>query len=211
MNITVFLGAPGSGKGTQAKRLSTAHGFKHFSTGDMLRVAIQEEKPVGLKAKGFMDKGELVPDSIMIELIEEALSHVSGTAKVLLDGFPRTVAQAKALDSNPRTQVSLALYFIVPEETLIRRLTGRRICKKCGESFHLEFMPPKANSICDKCGSQLTQRPDDSESVARHRLTVFRSQNEGLLSYYTSAKKLKEIAADNNVDEIQNTLAGILK
>lgn len=211
MNITVFLGAPGSGKGTQAKRLSSSGNFKHFSTGDMLRTAIQEAKPVGIKAKGFMSKGELVPDNIMIELIEEALSHVPNTARVLLDGFPRTVAQAKALDSNPRTQVNQAIYFTIPEDVLIRRLTGRRICQKCGESFHLEFMPPKAENICDKCHSQLTQRSDDSESVARHRLTVFRTQNEGLLTYYTSAKKLQEIQADKDVDVVQSALVGMLK
>lgn len=210
MNISVFLGAPGSGKGTQAKRLSETGSFKHFSTGDMLRAAIGEGKLVGKKAKEYMDRGELVPDSIMIELIEEALSHISADARVILDGFPRTVAQAEALDRNPRTQVKLAIQFNVPEKKLIERLTGRRICKNCGESFHLLFVPPKQSGVCDKCAGPLIQRPDDSESVALHRLEVFNSQNQKLLSYFSSASKLQEINAAQEVESIQTLLRQIL-
>ena len=144
VNITVFLGAPGSGKGTQAKRLAQSHGFIHFSTGDMLRSAIQAGSDVGKKAKVYIDKGELVPDSVMIELIESSLGKLAPTSKVLLDGFPRTVPQAEALDRKASTSVAVALYFIVPENLLINRLTGRRVCQKCGEPFHVTFFRQKS-------------------------------------------------------------------
>lgn len=213
MNITVFLGAPGSGKGTQAKRLADSQGFQHFSTGDMLRAAIQQEKPVGAKAKAFMDKGALVPDEIMIELIEEALSHVPATAKVLLDGFPRTVAQAHALDANEKTRVARVIYFKVEDQALIARLTGRRVCKKCGASFHVQFMPPKKDGICDTCGSPLIQRPDDSADVVQHRLEVFKKQNGDLLSYYTGLGKDKvtPLNADIDANVLQKELVQLLK
>lgn len=210
MNISVFLGAPGSGKGTQAKRLADGHSFVHFSTGDMLRAAMKASKPVGLKAKEYMDKGELVPDSVMIELIEEALRGLNSSSRVILDGFPRTVPQAKALDSNPRTQVSKAVYFKMPEEVLIRRLTGRRVCSKCGESFHLEYMRPKQDNVCDKCGTTLTQRADDNESVVKKRLEIFNSQNSGLLTYYRDMQKLNELDANQEVNSIQSRLLDML-
>lgn len=211
MNISVFLGAPGSGKGTQAKQLAEKHGFWHFSTGDMLRAAIREQKPVGLKAKTFMDKGDLVPDTVMIELIEEAMKPLPTSARVLLDGFPRTVPQAEALDSKENTQVSNAIYFIVPENILVTRLTGRRVCPKCGESFHLVFIPPKKESVCDKCLSTLIQRTDDSESVVQRRLDVFKGQNQGLLDYYSKKNKLKEIQADKAVEYVQTQLLSLLR
>jgi adenylate kinase len=210
VGIAVFLGAPGSGKGTQAKRLADTHGFKHFSTGDMLRASIKEGRPVGAKAKTFMDKGELVPDTIMIELIEDALCDVPSSAKVILDGFPRTVPQAEALDKNAKTKVSQAVYFKMPEDVLIKRLTGRRICSKCSEPFHTEYMRPKKEGICDKCGSSLIQRPDDVESVVRKRLEVFNSQNLGLLSYYRNEKKLGELNGDQEVNSLQSQLLKML-
>jgi adenylate kinase len=206
VDITVFLGAPGSGKGTQAKRLAETNGFSHFSTGDMLRAAMKAGTPVGVKAKGFVDKGELVPDNIMIELIENALSGLSNAAKVLLDGFPRTVPQAQALDASARTKVTRAISFEIPEEVLIKRLTGRRVCSQCGESFHIELMKPKKEGVCDKCGGALMQRKDDSESVVKTRLDVFKSQNNGLLSYYKDAKKLKALNADQEVGSLQSQL-----
>ena len=211
MNITVFLGAPGSGKGTQAKRLAESQGFRHFSTGDMLRAAIQAGSEVGKKAKGFIDKGELVPDGVMIELIESALSHLEPSANVILDGFPRTVPQAEALDSKTAASVKIAAYFMVDEPMLIRRLTGRRICEKCGEPFHTVFLPPKKDGICNKCGGKLIQRSDDSESVVRRRLEVFNAQNQGLLNYYGTKKKLRELNADKPVESIQKELLQLLQ
>lgn len=210
MNITVFLGAPGSGKGTQAKRLADTTGVKHFSTGDMLRAAVSAQTPTGIKAKQFMDKGELVPDTVMIELIEDSLSKLAANSKIILDGFPRTLPQAKALDSKPTTKVSRAVYFKIPEEILVRRLTGRRTCPKCGESFHTEFIPPKKEGVCDKCSSALVQRNDDKEDVVKKRLQVFASQNNALLDYYKSNDTLKEINADRDVTLVQSELNKML-
>lgn len=206
MRITVFLGAPGSGKGTQAKRLAQFHGFRHFSTGDMLRTAIQAGTAVGKKAKVFIDKGELVPDEIMIEAIETALRGLDPKTRVILDGFPRTVPQAEALDETGATEVSSAVFFKVPENILIVRLTGRRICEQCGEPYHVTNIPPKVEGKCDRCGGKLIQRSDDSEAVVRRRLEVFHGQNGQLLEYYGSAGKLAELDADQPVDKLQKKL-----
>lgn len=211
MNITVFLGAPGSGKGTQAKQLAEKFGFVHLSTGDMLRAAIKQQLPVGLKAKSFIDQGNLVPDSVMIELIEEVLTPLPEKTNIILDGFPRTVPQAQALDSKAKTTVLNAINFVIPEKILISRLTGRRICPNCGESFHLEFIPPLKNNTCDKCSSALIQRTDDSEEVVLRRLEVFKSQNQGLVDYFASHKKLINLNADQAVNIIQVELLKILQ
>lgn len=210
MKIATFLGAPGSGKGTQAKRLSERFGFKHFSTGDMLRAAIKTGSDLGKKAKGYIDRGELVPDSVMIELIEDALKVLPASSQVILDGFPRTVPQAVALDKSPGTTVTIALYFKVSPATLITRLTGRRICEHCGEPFHVTLMPPTKEGICNKCGGNLIQRSDDKEDVVKRRLEVFTQQNTQLLDYYLSHQKLKELDGDRNVDLLQNELLNFL-
>lgn len=210
MDITVFLGAPGSGKGTQAKRLAQRAGFVHFSTGDMLRAAIKAGDPVGLKAKQSIDRGELVADDVMIALIEKALTPLSPKSRVILDGFPRTVAQASALDAKPSTRVAHAVYFVLNEDKLIERLTGRRICSQCGESYHVRHLRSKVEGRCERCGGDLVQRSDDSEEVVRHRLKVFVSQNTKLLEYYGAAKRLQELNADAPVETIQNSLLKIL-
>lgn len=210
MDITVFLGAPGSGKGTQAKRLSQGHQFKHFSTGDMLRAAIKEGSEVGKKAKGFIDRGELVPDNIMIELIETALASLPPSTRVVLDGFPRTVPQADALDRNPKTSVARSVYFNVAEADLVKRLTGRRICESCGEPYHVDFMAPRKDGVCDKCGGKLMQRSDDREDVVTKRLSVYKEQTSPLLSYYKKNQKLRELDGNQNVDKLQNELLRML-
>jgi adenylate kinase len=210
VDITVFLGAPGSGKGTQAKLLAQTGKFQHFSTGDMLRAAIQAGSEVGLKAKTFIDRGELVPDAVMIELIEKALGALPQGARVLLDGFPRTVPQASALDGKKHTSVTRAVYFLVPEKMLVDRLTGRRICQQCGQPFHVLFLPPREAGVCDKCGGRLVQRPDDVESVVRRRLEIFAEQNNQLLDFYGRARKLREINADAPVETLQKQLLEML-
>lgn len=208
MQIAVLLGAPGSGKGTQAKRLTEA-GFKHYSTGDMLRSAIKTGTPLGTKASTFMDKGELVPDSIMIDLIADTFSSLSPDSKILLDGFPRTVPQAEALDAKPMTQVGVALNFELPESLLVERLTGRRTCQECGATYHVKFIPPKTPGVCDRCGSKaLIQRSDDTEAVVLKRLEVFKKQNSGLLEYYTKKGVLITVRADQEPQALQ---AEILK
>ncbi len=209
MNITVFLGAPGSGKGTQAKRLAERLGFVHLSTGDMLRAAIQKGTDVGKRAKATIDRGELVSDSIMIELIQNVLSELP-KAKVILDGFPRTVPQAQALDQNASTKVNKAISFHVDAQKLVERLTGRRICEKCGEPFHVKFMPSKVAGVCDKCGGKLIQRADDSEDVVVTRLDVYQKQTSPLLNYYKDQESLFQVEADAPVDTVQNDLTKIL-
>lgn len=210
MDITVFLGAPGSGKGTQAKLLVKDHGFQHFSTGDMLRAAIKAGTPVGLKAKKIIEAGELVSDDVMIELIEKALAGLPASAKILLDGFPRTVKQAEALDSSDATTVDRAIFFDVPSELLMRRLTGRRICSQCGQPFHVEFVKPKKEGHCDQCGGELLQRPDDTESVVQRRLEVFEKQNQPLLDFYSDKSKLETIDADQSTEVLQARLVEML-
>lgn len=210
MTIHVFLGAPGSGKGTQAKRLSETKKYHHFSTGDMLRAAIRENSPLGQQAAGFIKKGDLVPDDVMIGLIETALSTLAPNDHVILDGFPRTVPQAEALDKKKSTSVNSAIYFEIPESELVERLTGRRTCSSCGEPFHIKFSPPKANGICDKCGGQLIHRPDDTEKVVRKRLEVFNGLNSGLLNYYTHKKNLSTLDANKPIAEVEEELKGLL-
>ncbi|MCB0405988.1 MAG: nucleoside monophosphate kinase [Bdellovibrionales bacterium] len=206
MQIAVLLGAPGSGKGTQAKRLTDV-GFKHYSTGDMLRAAIKAGTQLGEKARAFMDKGELVPDPIMIDLIADTFSKLPTDSRILLDGFPRTVPQAEALDANPTTQVGLALNFDLPESLLVERLTGRRTCQECGATYHIKFIPPKVSGVCDRCGSKaLMQRSDDTEEVVRRRLSVFNKQNAGLLDYYRKKSVLVTVRADQPPAAIQTEL-----
>jgi len=210
LNITVFLGAPGSGKGTQAKRLSQGHNFRHFSTGDMLRAAMKAGSEVGKKAKSFVDKGDLVPDAVMIELIEDALSHLPSDTKVILDGFPRTVPQAEALDQKKTTAVNVSLYFNVPESDLLTRLTGRRVCEKCTEPYHVETLPPKVEGVCDRCGGRVIQRTDDGAAVVGHRLQVFYKQTQPLLDHYRKTNRLKELDGNRPIDTLQKELVQLL-
>lgn len=216
MRVIVFLGAPGSGKGTQAKQLSTASAlsYVHLSTGDILRDAIRREEPLGRTANAYMSKGNLVPDEVMLDLINSVLSRVESTspsATILMDGFPRTIPQATALDLGGKTRVGMAVFFSVPESVLIARLTGRRICKVCGASFHIEFLPPKHNCVCDKCGGALFQREDDSRDVVINRLRVFGSQNEPLLEHYRLSNRLVTIDADRPVEQIHFDIVNKLR
>lgn len=211
MQITVFLGAPGSGKGTQAKKLSQKKTFIHLSTGDMLRAAIKNNTSLGQKAKAFMDKGELVPDDLVIQLIKETLSQLSSNQHILLDGFPRTVAQAEALNANPTTQVQRAILFEIPDNLLVERLTGRRVCTQCGHPFHIKHMPPKSEGMCDACGGQIVQRSDDTENVVKKRLDVFHSQNKGLVDFYSKKNALHKLDANLPADQVEGLLIGILQ
>ncbi len=212
MTVTVLLGAPGSGKGTQAKRLTTDESFVHLSTGDVLRSAIKAGTALGKQAQVSMDRGELVADTTMIGLIGETMETLpKRTTRILLDGFPRTLPQAEALSKTAATPVDKAIFFKVPEKELIRRLTGRRVCGNCGASFHLVSLPPKKENTCDSCGGPLKQRPDDSEAVVLKRLEIFSSQNSQLLDFYRQQGKLVEIDADQPVAELQASLLKILR
>jgi adenylate kinase len=192
----VLLGAPGSGKGTQAERIAPAFGVPHISTGDMLRAALKAGSDLGLAAKGFMDKGELVPDEVVVGIIRERLAQPDAARGFMLDGFPRTIEQAEALDemlSGAGRAITDVLLIDVPEEELVRRLAGRRTCRNCGKGYHVEFDPPKTEGVCDACGGEVYQRADDNEATVRNRLAVFSRQTEPLIDYYRSRGVLKTV------------------
>lgn len=186
MNI-ILLGPPGAGKGTQAKMLVNEFGLPHISTGDMFRAAIKQGTEVGLKAKAIMDAGQLVPDEITIDIVQARLGQSDCVSGFLLDGFPRTVPQAQALDrilERFGCSLDAAVNIDVDNETIITRMAGRRICRQCGASYHLEFNPPRETGKCDQCGGELYQRSDDSEETVANRLKVYTQQTEPLLTYY---------------------------
>jgi adenylate kinase len=210
VQIIVFLGAPGSGKGTQAKRLEEAHNFRHLSTGDMLRAAVKSGNSVGVAAKSYIDRGDLVPDDVIIDLLGIAIRKLPPESKVILDGFPRTVPQSDALDSQALTEVSRAVYFVIPQAELVLRLTGRRVCEKCGEPFHVMYLPPRVEGVCDRCSGKLIQRIDDAEEVVRRRLKIFEAQNGELLNYYRQRGRLEEIDAHRPVEVVQANLIKLL-
>jgi adenylate kinase len=210
VRVAVFLGAPGSGKGTQAKRLAEAGRCVHLSSGDVLRQAVRAGTDLGRRAKDLMDRGEYVPDALMIELISTELKKLPASQTVVLDGFPRTLAQAEALDRDASTCVKKAIFFDVSKDVLVERLTGRRTCEQCGQPYHVTFLPPKTSGRCDRCGGSLKQRSDDTEAVVRKRLEVFGRENDRLLDYYRSQGRLESIDASGDVDGILRELEKLL-
>jgi adenylate kinase len=211
--IVVLLGPPGSGKGTQAKRLVSDRHWPQLSTGDMLRSAITQGTRLGLEAKAFMDRGALVPDTVVIGLIEERVQQGDCKAGFILDGFPRTIPQAEALDLMIRKQkreVSRAVLFQIPDAELVRRLSGRRTCLKDGSMYHVESMPPKKDGICDQCGSALVQRDDDQPAVIQKRLGVYHQQTAPVASYYDNQHKLRKIDATRPPAQVEAALAQAL-
>ena len=198
----IFLGPPGAGKGTQAQALASEWGVPHVATGDMLREAVAAKTPLGFEAKRHMDSGGLVPDEVVIGLVGERLAQPDAKAGVVLDGFPRTVAQAEALDALfARKGLSLdrVVYFNVSRDELLRRLTGRRVCRACGRTYHLVSAPPKVADKCDACGGELYQRVDDSEATVATRLDVYQKQTSPLLEYYRGRNLLAEVAGEGPV------------
>ncbi len=209
----VLLGPPGAGKGTQAVRLAQDDGLRHLSTGDALREAVKAGTEVGLKARSYMDSGALVPDEVVIGIIEECLRDDGPDASHLFDGFPRTAAQAEALDellSRLDSRLDAVVYFDTPEDVVIKRLSGRRTCRKCGANFHAEFMPPKKDMICDKCGGELYQREDDRPESVRNRLRTYQAQTAELIGYYRGKNLLREVAAERGPDEVYKGLRNAL-
>jgi adenylate kinase len=201
----VLLGPPGAGKGTQASRIVAEYGIPHVSTGDILRAAVKNQTPMGLEAKKYMDAGELVPDSVVIGIVKDRL-HEPDTAKgFLMDGFPRTIFQAEALDKaldELDRGITKVIVILVDEEDLVRRLTGRRICRDCQTPYHVVFNPAKVADVCDKCGGELYQRDDDSEATVRNRLEVYRQQTEPLIDYYDRAGVVARIDGAKTPDEV---------
>lgn len=182
--IVILTGPPGSGKGTHAVPLSEELSIPHISTGDILREAIRNKTPIGIKAKHYIDEGELVPDELVIEMLFSRVSRPDCKKGYILDGFPRTIAQAKALDQ--RIHSKIVLNFQLEDATIIERITGRIACKKCGRPYHKAFAPPKIEMICDCCNGPLYQRDDDKEEIIRKRLQVYRAETEPLIQYYKS-------------------------
>ena len=212
MNI-ILLGPPGSGKGTQAKLIEERRGIPQISTGDMLRKAVGDKTELGIRAKHYMDSGALVPDELVIMITEERLKAEDCRDGFILDGFPRTVPQAEALDevlNKMNEKIDNALNIEVKEDDIIRRMSGRRICKGCGASYHIIFNPPNEENICDLCGGELYQRDDDREETVRNRLKVYKDQTEPLTNYYREMGVLSSIDGGRKIEEISQLIEEIL-
>lgn len=210
----IFLGPPGAGKGTQAKLLEERYRAKQLSTGDILRNAVKNQSPLGKKAKVYMDNGELVPDEIVIGLIQEELQKGAYKRGYLLDGFPRTIAQAKALQKileNIGQDLDAVLNLEVSEGFLLQRLGGRRTCRNCGEMYHLVFNPPAKGGVCDKCNGELYLRDDDREETIRNRLDVYNRQTKPLIQFFSDQGKLISISGEGDIDTIFERISQVLR
>ena len=207
--LIVLMGPPGAGKGTQAKRLARDLGIPHVASGDIFREHVQNDTELGRLAKPYMERGELVPDDVTIAMVAERLSRPDCAQGALLDGFPRTVPQAQALDARLAELgwcLQVVLYIRVREDVLLRRLAGRWICRTCGAVYHIEFRPPARPGVCDKCGGPLYQRSDDREETARRRLQVYFKQTAPVLQYYRDQGLLVEIDGEQGIEEVYTDL-----
>jgi adenylate kinase len=210
----ILIGAQGSGKGTQAEMLSQALGIPHVASGDLFRKAIDEKTELGLKAKAYLDRGELVPDDLTVAMVLGRLEEPDCAQGVLLDGFPRTVAQAQALDEGLQRagkQIDLAIYLRVPREELLRRLSGRFICRANQHVYNIYTRPPKVAGVCDLDGSELYQRPDDVGEAVQRRLDIFFNETIQLLDYYGSQHKLEEVDGNQSIDQVQRSLLNTIR
>ncbi|RFU05215.1 adenylate kinase [Staphylococcus haemolyticus] len=212
MNI-ILMGLPGAGKGTQASEIVKKFPIPHISTGDMFRKAIKDETDLGKEAKSYMDRGELVPDEVTVGIVKERISEDDAKKGFLLDGFPRTIDQAEALNdimSELGRNIDAVINIEVPEEELMNRLTGRRICEKCGTTYHLVFNPPKVDGICDIDGGKLFQREDDNPETVSNRLNVNVKQSKPILEYYNEKGVLKNIDGAKDIDDVTKDVIDIL-
>ncbi len=210
----ILIGPPGAGKGTQAVRLEQALGLKQVSSGDLFRENLKNETELGLLAKGYMEQGELVPDDVTIGMVRERISRADCAKGVILDGFPRTLEQAKALDemlANQGNRISLVPILDVADEELMDRLTGRRVCRNCGATYHLRFNPSRQAGVCDVCGGELYQRADDLPETVRNRLYVYYKQTSPLIGYYFARDLLVKINGQQNIDGVQRDLLAAVK
>ncbi len=201
----ILLGAPGAGKGTQAARINKKFGVAHISTGDILRANVKDETPLGLEAKGYMDKGALVPDELVIKLVEDRLSKDDLKDGFMLDGFPRTVDQAEKLDAilkNLAYELDAVINIDVDKGLLVERITGRRVCKDCKAGYHISYQKPAKEGVCDDCGGELIQRKDDTKETVENRIEVYESQTEPLIEYYGKKEIRKDIDGSKDFDEV---------
>jgi len=209
----VFLGAPGVGKGTQAERIAARFRHPKISTGDILREAVRNKTSLGLEAKACMDQGKLVPDAVVVGIVKEKLAELSCAGGFLLDGFPRTVKQAEELAAVLKTQgqrLDQVVNFTVSREEVVRRLSGRRSCPKCGAVFHVDSAPPKRAGVCDRCGTELVQRSDDRKETVEARLSVYEEQTAPLIAYYRQRDALSEVDGSGSIDEVHARLLDLL-
>ena len=208
----VLLGPPGAGKGTQAEVLTKKLMVPHISTGDMFRAAIKNNTPMGAEAKSYMDKGQLVPDSVTVGIIKDRIAQPDCADGFLLDGFPRTIAQAEALDELLAEMGGLdaVLNISVPLDKLITRLTGRRMCRKCGVIYHMLYNAPEKEGVCDACAGELYQRDDDKEETVKNRLDVYEAQTAPLIDYYEKQGKLRTVNGDQPINDVLSDLGKVL-
>jgi adenylate kinase len=208
----ILLGPPGSGKGTQAKMIADKYKVKHISTGDILRENVRNGTPLGVEAKKFMDAGKLVPDSLLIDIIKDRLAKPDVKAGWMLDGYPRTIPQAEALDKilpSLGQKIDVVLNIDVPDAELIKRVTGRRMCK-CGTTYHVQFNPPKVAGKCDACGADLYQRQDDTEATVKQRLQAYHAQTQPLIDFYTKRGIVATVLGIGDIKAIFGNIAKVL-
>lgn len=210
----LLMGPPGAGKGTQAEKLIREYGIPQISTGDMFRAAVKSGTALGKEAKSYMNKGALVPDSVTVGIVKERLAQDDCKKGWILDGFPRTTAQASALDAilhDLGIQLTAVLDFNVNRDDLVKRVSGRLVCRQCGASFHKEFRPPKQEGVCDNCGGELYQRADDNEVTVRERLAVYDTSTKPLIDYYKVSGRYYEINGDQSMDKVFADVQAALK
>lgn len=213
MNI-ILMGPPGAGKGTQAEYIGESLQIPHISTGDAFRLAMKQETALGLKAKEFVDQGLLVPDDITIGIVRERLQQDDCSKGFLLDGFPRTISQADALEdimSSMDKKIDHVINISVDRDQLLKRLTGRRICKSCGATYHVSFNPPKQEDVCDKCGGELYQRSDDTSEKVGTRLDEYMNKTAPLLEYYEKQNKLRQVDGEQSIDHVKQEIISIMR
>lgn len=210
----VMLGAPGAGKGTQAIKIADKYGIPHISTGDIFRANIKGGTELGMKAKSYMDKGELVPDEVTIGMLLDRIAEDDCKNGYVLDGFPRTIPQAESLTkalAEKGDKIDYAMDIEVPDEAIVQRMSGRRACPKCGATYHIVYAAPKTENICDKCGAELIIRSDDKPETVQDRLNVYHKQTEPLISYYKSADVLRVVDGTKELQEVFNEVVAILE
>ena len=210
----ILLGLPGVGKGTQAKKLEKSLEIPHIATGDIFRKAIKNETPLGKKAKSFIDAGELVPDEVTIGIVEARLNEADCEDGFILDGFPRTIAQAEALDqilAEQNRELDLAIYLQAEIDILVKRLAGRRVCEDCGAVYHIENDPPEVDGVCDKCGGKVVQRSDDQEETVKKRIEVNKEKTAKLADYYQKKGILHEVQSTGGIDKVQQKLIKLIE
>jgi adenylate kinase len=210
----ILLGPPGAGKGTQAANIVNKYNLPHISTGDIFRANIKQGTELGKRAKEYMDKGQLVPDSLVVELVEDRLSKDDTQVGFMLDGFPRTIFQAEALDDvlkNMGKSIDHVINIVVDPSVLVERAVGRRICKDCGATYHIQFNPSKEEGICDKCGGPLYQRSDDNEETVSNRISVYTNETAPLVEYYEKSDKIRTIDGLQDIDMVFSDIEKVLK